>query len=164
VLFDISAALALDDPPRNSRLLCFDGNVDLVTVRHGFLGLLGMLASLAACQRGRVLRSLKAFFGEPQSPTNLGLLRILVMWTLVRRGAAVGFFPRTYVAEDLARKDLQQLTVADLEPLQRKLVLVTRARPEPLSHAAQDLVSAIRGQAASLGLSAGRHERRVKRR
>lgn len=83
---------------------------------------------------------------------------------LVRRGAAVGFFPRTYIAEDLERKDLVTLTVADFEPLQRKLALVTRARPEPLSPAAQDLVTAIREQAARLGLSAGGQERKAKRR
>jgi LysR family transcriptional regulator, low CO2-responsive transcriptional regulator len=83
---------------------------------------------------------------------------------LVRRGAATGFFPRTYIAEDLEREDLVALQVADLQPFQRKLALVVRARPEPLSPAAQDLVSAIRDQAAKLGLVVERRERKIRRR
>ncbi len=78
---------------------------------------------------------------------------------LVRRGAASGFFPRTYIAEDLEQKQLITLKVSDLEPLSRKLALVTRARPEALSPAAQDLVAAMKARASELGLVPGRKRR-----
>ena len=60
--------------------------MELEAVRNAFLGLLAGLVVLAAWQHRRVWRALKAFFGEQQSATSLGLLRIFVMWTLLRAG------------------------------------------------------------------------------
>jgi DNA-binding transcriptional LysR family regulator len=71
---------------------------------------------------------------------------------LVKQGGAAGFFSRTYIAEDLERGDLTQVTLRDLLPIQRGSALVRRARENPLSPAAAALVVAIERQAAKLGL------------
>jgi DNA-binding transcriptional LysR family regulator len=71
---------------------------------------------------------------------------------LVREGAAVGFFPRTYIAEDLARGALVELKVRDLAPLVRESALVRRSRETPLSPATLAFAAAIEAQAANLAL------------
>jgi DNA-binding transcriptional LysR family regulator len=82
---------------------------------------------------------------------------------LVRDTAAVGFFPRTYVSEDLERGALVEVRVRDLTPFERGSALVRRARESPLSPASAGLVQAIEAQAERLGLrprTAGRQARR----
>ena len=74
-------------------------------------------------------------------------------------GAGVGFFTRTYVAEDLERGALVEVEVRDMPRIHRDAALVRRRRAAPLSPAAADLVQAIRSQAGTLGLLA-RHLRR----
>ena len=69
-------------------------------------------------------------------------------------GAGVGFFTRTYVAEDLARGDLVEVGVRDLAPLERESALVRRRGAAPLSPASAALVEALRRQALRLGLLA----------
>jgi DNA-binding transcriptional LysR family regulator len=71
---------------------------------------------------------------------------------LVRAGSAVGFFTRTYIADDLARGDLVELDAREVPRLQRDSALCRRARPEPLSPAAARLVEAIADEARRLGL------------
>lgn len=75
---------------------------------------------------------------------------------LVKRGGAAGFFSRTYIAEDLEKKDLTQVKVRDLAPIQRGSALVHRARENPLSPAADDLVVVIEHQATKLGMVVSR--------
>jgi len=75
---------------------------------------------------------------------------------LVRDSTAVGFFPRTYVAEDLARGELVPVRVRDLEPPKRGSALVRRTSETPLSPAGTALVAAIEAQAARLGLGRSR--------
>ena len=77
---------------------------------------------------------------------------------LVKRGVAAGFFSRTYIAEDLERKDLTELMVRDLAPIQRGSALVRRAQVSALSPAAEALVLSLQRQADKLGLTAS-HER-----
>lgn len=71
---------------------------------------------------------------------------------LVLEAAAVGFFPRTYVAEDLERGALVELRVRDLGPFERGSALVRRATESPLSPATSGLVHALETQAERLGL------------
>ena len=71
---------------------------------------------------------------------------------LAIEGAGVGFFVRTYIAEDLERGDLVEVEVADLPRIHRDSALVRRRRAGPLSPAAANLVEAVRQQAARLGL------------
>jgi DNA-binding transcriptional LysR family regulator len=68
-------------------------------------------------------------------------------------GAGVGFFVRTYIAEDLARGALVAIPVRDLPPVRRETALVRRRRSGPLSPAAANLVEAIRARARELGLA-----------
>jgi LysR family transcriptional regulator, low CO2-responsive transcriptional regulator len=79
-------------------------------------------------------------------------------------GAGVGFFARTYVAEDLARGALAEIAVADLPRIFRDSALVRRRHSGPLSPAAANLVEAVRRQAAKLGLLAGTARGRRRRR
>lgn len=71
---------------------------------------------------------------------------------LVRDSKAVGFFPRTYVAEDLERGSLVEVRIRDLKPFERCSALVRRTRESPLSPAAAALTQAIEVQAKRLGL------------
>ena len=68
-------------------------------------------------------------------------------------GAGVGFFTRTFIAEDLQRGALAEIEVRDLARIFRDSALVRRRRG-PLSPAAAHLVEAIRRQADRLGLLA----------
>lgn len=74
---------------------------------------------------------------------------------LALAGAGVGFFTRTYIAEDVARGALAEVVVRDLPRLYRDTALVRRRSSGPLSPAAANLVEAIRRQARTLGLLAG---------
>jgi DNA-binding transcriptional LysR family regulator len=69
-------------------------------------------------------------------------------------GAGVGFFTRTYIADDLARGALAEIELRDLPHLHRDSALVRRRHSAPLSPAAANLVEALRRQAATLGLLA----------
>jgi len=74
---------------------------------------------------------------------------------LALEGAGVGYFARTYVAEDLDRGTLVALEVAGQARLHRDSALVRRRRAGPLSPAAAALIEAIRRQAMALGLLGG---------
>jgi DNA-binding transcriptional LysR family regulator len=71
---------------------------------------------------------------------------------LALAGAGVGFFTRTYIAEDLERGALVEVPLVDLAPIHRDSALVRRRRSGPLSPAAAELVEGIRRQAGALGL------------
>jgi DNA-binding transcriptional LysR family regulator len=71
---------------------------------------------------------------------------------LVKSGVAVGFFTRTYIAEDLECNALVEIKVKDLPPIFRGSALVRRTRSNDLSPAARDLVQAIQQRASRLGL------------
>lgn len=73
--------------------------------------------------------------------------------SLALAGAGVGFFTRTYVAEDLARGTLVEVVLRDLPRIHRDSALVRR-RHTPLSPAAANLVDALRRQAETLGILA----------
>jgi hypothetical protein len=60
----------------------------LETVHTGFMAIVGLFGLLAMVFHRRVARALGTFFGEAQSPWNLGLLRVLVFWTLFRGALA----------------------------------------------------------------------------
>jgi DNA-binding transcriptional LysR family regulator len=75
---------------------------------------------------------------------------------LALAGAGVGFFVRTYIAEDLQRGELVEIGVRDLPPIYRDSALVRRRRSGPLSPATANLVEAIRRQAVALGLLGAR--------
>lgn len=72
--------------------------------------------------------------------------------SLTLAGAGVGFFTRTYIAEDLQRGALLEIALRDLAPIHRDSALVRRRRSGPLSPAAAALVEGIRRQADALGL------------
>jgi DNA-binding transcriptional LysR family regulator len=74
-------------------------------------------------------------------------------------GAGVGFFTRTYIAEDLERGALVELAVDDLARIHRDSALVRRRR-SALSPAAAGLVEALRLQAVACGLVAAGRRRR----
>ncbi|HLK37092.1 MAG TPA: LysR family transcriptional regulator [Polyangiaceae bacterium] len=74
--------------------------------------------------------------------------------SLARGGAGVGFFARTYVAEDLKMGTLVEVPVQHMAPIERGSALVRRGRSGPLSPAAAHLIEALRRQAAALGLLA----------
>jgi DNA-binding transcriptional LysR family regulator len=75
---------------------------------------------------------------------------------LVLSGVGVGFFTRTYVAEDLGRGELAEIEVSDLSPIFRDSALVRRIRAAPLSPAAARFVTALRTQAERLALLSAR--------
>jgi DNA-binding transcriptional LysR family regulator len=77
---------------------------------------------------------------------------------LVMGGVGVGFFAKTYVAEDLERDRLIELEVRGLA-VTRGSALVRRRRSLPLSPTGAALVQAIAAQAARLGLLGGRRAR-----
>lgn len=70
---------------------------------------------------------------------------------LALEGVGVGFFPQTYIAEDLQRGTLATVEVKELPRLHRDSALVRRRRAGGLSPATANLVEAIRRQAAALG-------------
>jgi DNA-binding transcriptional LysR family regulator len=71
---------------------------------------------------------------------------------MVRAGIGLGYFTQVYVADDLLRGALVELTVRDLKPLYRESALVWMPRATPLSAAALSFVEAVRVQAGALGL------------
>jgi len=78
---------------------------------------------------------------------------------MVVDGVGVGFFTRTFIAEDLERGRLKALTVSGLEPLFRDSALVRR-RNGPLSPAAAAFVECLRRRAVDLQLiSPSGHDR-----
>ncbi|WP_437812672.1 LysR family transcriptional regulator [Sorangium sp. So ce1078] len=74
---------------------------------------------------------------------------------LVMRGAAVGFFPTTYIADDLAERTLVAVPVHDLAPLTRAVALVRGRRPAPPAPATAAVIAALREQARALGILRG---------
>jgi DNA-binding transcriptional LysR family regulator len=70
---------------------------------------------------------------------------------LALRGIAVGFFPRTYIADDLAAGSLIALTVHDMAPLWRDSALVRKPRVATAPVIAAT-IDALRAQAVRLGL------------
>jgi LysR family transcriptional regulator, low CO2-responsive transcriptional regulator len=74
---------------------------------------------------------------------------------LVTRGVAAGFFPRTFIADDVDAGRLVIVPVRDLAPITRATALVRRPRPTPPTPARAGLVGALRPQAAALGILAG---------
>jgi len=73
---------------------------------------------------------------------------------MVVNGLGVGFFTRTYIADDLAHGRLAALTVRGLPPIWRDSAVVRRGRGAPLAPAATLLVEALRAEARKLGLLA----------
>jgi DNA-binding transcriptional LysR family regulator len=71
---------------------------------------------------------------------------------LVRQGLAVGFFPRSFIQEALARGELVARQLQDMPPLERRSALVRRAQAGALQPAARALVAALRGRALAMGL------------
>ena len=69
---------------------------------------------------------------------------------LVLHGIGVGFFTRTYIADDLAAGALREVVVRGLKPIVRGSALVRRRRSMPLSPAAAELIQALRSQAEEL--------------
>ncbi|MFL5387277.1 MAG: LysR family transcriptional regulator [Myxococcales bacterium] len=69
---------------------------------------------------------------------------------LVLNGAGAGFFTRTFIEGDLARKALVEIPVRGLAPLTRTSALVRRKRSTPLTPAAAALIQALRDQADRL--------------
>jgi DNA-binding transcriptional LysR family regulator len=80
---------------------------------------------------------------------------------LVMRGGAVGFFPRTYIAEDLEAGRLVAIPVHDLAPVWRDSALVRRARGAPPSAAVAAMIEALRAQADRLGAVRGARSRAI---
>lgn len=71
---------------------------------------------------------------------------------LLASGVGIGFFPRVFIAQDLARGDLAEVRVVDFPPLHRDTALVRLARHPTLSAAAQDFVAVVREEARRAGL------------
>jgi len=70
---------------------------------------------------------------------------------LALRGVAVGFVPRTYIADELAAGSLVALAVRDMAPLWRDSALVRRSRVAAAPVIATT-IDALRALAARLGL------------
>lgn len=73
---------------------------------------------------------------------------------LVRQGLAVGFFPRSFIGEALAREELVALQLQQMPALERRSALVRRSRPRALDAVTRDLVEALRERARLMGLLA----------
>jgi DNA-binding transcriptional LysR family regulator len=69
---------------------------------------------------------------------------------LVTRGAATGYFPLTYISEDVLDKRLTIVDVLDQPPLTRAIALVRARRPAPPSPAIATTIAALREQARAL--------------
>jgi DNA-binding transcriptional LysR family regulator len=83
---------------------------------------------------------------------------------LCARGAAAGFFPETYIADDLAAGRLIAIPVRDLAPLSRATALVRKARSTPPSPATLAMIEALRAQASSIGILEASRSHRAPRR
>ena len=70
---------------------------------------------------------------------------------LVASGRGVGFFPRTFIAEEIERGTLRVIVVRDLPSITRDSALVRRLK-SPLSPAAEQLAACLRAEAAAQGL------------
>ena len=70
---------------------------------------------------------------------------------LALRGMAVGFFPRTYIADELAAGSLVAITVRDLAPLWRDSALVRKPRVT-IAPVITATLGALQAQAEQLGL------------
>lgn len=71
---------------------------------------------------------------------------------LAREGVGVGFFTRTFIAEDLAEGRLREILMTDFPPLHRGSALVHSTRSLPLPEAARRFVTALEAEAVRLGL------------
>jgi len=78
---------------------------------------------------------------------------------LTLRGVAAGFFPRIYIAEQLAAGALVAIPVRDLPPVSRDTALVRKQRSAGAPPAIAAVIAALCAQAARLGL--GRRAGRV---
>src|SRR5262245_52296518 len=78
---------------------------------------------------------------------------------LAIEGVAAGFFPRTYIADDVAHGRLVVVPVRDLA-LGRAVALVRRPRPSAVGAPTAAMIEALRRQARALGLLAGAARRR----
>jgi DNA-binding transcriptional LysR family regulator len=74
---------------------------------------------------------------------------------LAREGVGVGFFTRTFVAEDLAEGRLVEVAVTDFPAPDRPSALVRPRRSLPLSEAAALLAATVQDEARRLGLVPG---------
>lgn len=79
---------------------------------------------------------------------------------LVLDGSAIGFFPRSYVAEDLDRGTLLEVKVRDLPTITRDSALVRRDAAPPPGPASQELVRILEAQASRCGFTRPRKRRR----
>jgi DNA-binding transcriptional LysR family regulator len=80
---------------------------------------------------------------------------------LALAGVAAGFFPRTCIADDVARGRLVEVAIRDLPAIDRDTALVRLQREAPLSPAAAAFVTALRAEAAALHLVAASAARRA---
>jgi DNA-binding transcriptional LysR family regulator len=71
------------------------------------------------------------------------------------QGTAAGFFPATYIAEDVRAGRLRTIAVRDLAPLIRTTALVRKQHGTVLTPATTSLIAALRTQASALGILAG---------
>ena len=123
------------------------------------------LAAVSRIREEELVRLGRPFFllrwWQAHHPTILGLaeragprfdLSMEAARRLAIEGTGVGFFTRTYIAEDLRRGALVELEVQGLPRISRDSALVRRGRGGPLSPATANLVEAIRRQAVALGL------------
>jgi DNA-binding transcriptional LysR family regulator len=83
---------------------------------------------------------------------------------LVLRGAAVGFFAKVYISEDLEAGRLVEIPLADDPALSRESAVVRHAHRSALPPAAAVLVEAIRRRAREIGLDIVERGRRGPRR
>lgn len=74
---------------------------------------------------------------------------------LLSQGVGLGFFPRMFIAPDLAQGQLVEVQVTDFPPLHRETALVRLARHEALSTAAQNFSEVVREEACRSGLLRG---------
>jgi DNA-binding transcriptional LysR family regulator len=73
---------------------------------------------------------------------------------MVMNGVGAGFFPRTYVAEELARGELSEIRVPGLAPLHRDIALVRRKHAGALSPSLAAFIETLRSR-AEVGLKPG---------
>jgi DNA-binding transcriptional LysR family regulator len=71
---------------------------------------------------------------------------------LVNAGEGVGFFPRPFIAEDIAAGRLRPIAVRDFPAITRDSAVVRRLRGGPLSPASEQLAACLRAEAAEQGL------------
>jgi DNA-binding transcriptional LysR family regulator len=79
---------------------------------------------------------------------------------LALRGAALGFFTKGYISEDLEAGRVVELQLTDGPDVSRQSAVVRHAQRGPLAPAAAALVEAIRGRAAEIGLTITGRDRR----